>query len=71
LITPLQSTNPELTEQQRQTAAKLARQLMQERARKEATESGVIAAQKRIDATQAFINKNKSNDGFDDVEQVE
>ena len=67
----LQSTNPELTEQQRQTAAKLARQLIQQRARKEATESGVIAAQKKIDAQQAFVKKNQADDGFGAAEQVE
>ena len=67
----IQSTNPELTEQQRKSYAKLAEYLTKQRAAKESTESGVLAARERIASQQAFIKKNQGNDGFGDAEQVE
>ena len=67
----IQSANPQLTEQQRKSYAKLAEYLTEQRAAKESTESGVLAARERIAAQQAFIKKNQGNDGFSDAEQVE
>ena len=67
----IQSANPQLTEQQRKSYATLAEYLTEQRAAKESTESGVLAARERIAAQQAFIKKNQGNDGFSDAEQVE
>jgi hypothetical protein len=67
----IQSANPQLTEQQRKSYARLAEYLTKQREAKESTESGVLAARERIAAQQAFIKKKPSDDGFGDAEQVE
>lgn len=60
----LQSTNPELTEQQRQAAAKLAKELIAQRARKEATESGAQSQAARLSMQRELLGLGGEGDGF-------
>ena len=60
----LQSTNPELTEQQRQAAAKLAKKLIDQRASKEATESGAQSQAARLSMQRELLGLGGEGDGF-------
>ena len=60
----LQSTNPELTEQQRQAAAKLARELITQRASKKATEPGAQSQAARLSMQRELLGLGGEGDGF-------
>ena len=60
----LQSTNPELNEQERQAAAKLAKELIAQRARKEATESGAQSQAARLSMQRELLGLGGEGDGF-------
>lgn len=63
----LQSTNPELDEQQRQAAAKLAKELIAQRALKEATESGAQSQAARLSMQRELLGLGGDGDGFRDL----
>jgi hypothetical protein len=60
----LKSTDPNLTEQQRQAAAKLAKELIAQRARKEATESGAQSQAARLSMQRELLGLGGEGDGF-------
>lgn len=60
----LQSTNPDLTEKERQAAAKLAKELIAQRARKEATESGAQSQAARLSMQRELLGLGGEGDGF-------
>ncbi len=63
----LQSTNPDLNEQQRQAAAKLAKKLIDQRASKEATESGAQSQAARLSMQRELLGLGGEGDGFRDL----